>query len=265
MKTTRPNYAIVAGLGWLLTMSSLATLRAGEPPVSPKTPSGEKTSAESGKDAALPKAVIDGTGPGWRALGQNDFVNVNCDKETWTWKGDAVHCTGRPVGVIRSKKQFTNFELVAGWRHLKYAGNSGIFVWTSEKSLNALKRNQLPQGIEIQVLDLGYEEQYEKQHKKKSDWFTSHGDVFPTGSSKMTPFKPAAPNGKRSFPSKRLSKGVGQWNHYYIRCINGEVRLWVNGEEVSGGTNCKPASGYLALESEGSPVEFRQLRIRELP
>ena len=58
-------------------------------------------------------------------------------------------------------------------------------------------------------------------------------DVFPVGNDvKMTPFPPVAPNGRRSFPSKNLSKGVGQWNHYYIRAINGEVRLWVNGEEV---------------------------------
>jgi hypothetical protein len=50
-----------------------------------------------------------------------------------------------------------------------------------------------------------------------------------------------------------------------VRAINGEVRLWVNGEEVSGGRDCEPRSGFLCLESEGSPVEFKQLRIRELP
>ena len=90
-----------------------------------------------------------------------------------------------------------------------------------------------------------------KRHKKPADWFTSHGDVFPVGRSKMKPFPPVAPNGRRSFPSKNLSKGVDEWNHYYIRCINGEVRLWVNGEEVSGGTNCEPKTGdkiqYLVL------------------
>ena len=73
------------------------------------------------------------------------------------------------------------------------------------------------------------------------------------------------PNSKRSFPTKRLTNPVGEWNHYYIRAINGEVRLWVNGEEVSGGTDCQPATGYLCLESEGAPIEFRNLRIRELP
>jgi hypothetical protein len=81
----------------------------------------------------------------------------------------------------------------------------------------------------------------------------------------MTPFPPTSPNGERSFPRKLLSKGHGEWNHYYIRAINGEVRLWVNGEEVSGGTACDPAQGYICLESEGSPIHFRRLRIRELP
>jgi hypothetical protein len=81
----------------------------------------------------------------------------------------------------------------------------------------------------------------------------------------MIPFPPIAPDGKRAFPRKQLSKGVGEWNHNYVRAINGEVRLWVNGEEVSGGKDCSPATGFLCLESEGAPVEFRALKLRELP
>ena len=214
----------------------------------------------------LPKATIDGTGLGWKALTGADFVMVNGDADTWTWKEGEVHCKGTPVGVTRSTKPITNFEHVAQWRHLKAGGNSGIFVWTSEEALTDLKPGQLPPGgIEVQVLDHGYAEQYEKSSGKKPDWFTTHGDVFPVGKAKMTPFPPIAPDGKRSFPRKNLSKGVGEWNHYYVRAINGEVRLWVNGEEVSGGTNCEPKTGYLCLESEGAPVEFKNLRIRELP
>lgn len=217
-------------------------------------------------ESAAPRAFIDGTGPGWRALGGEDFTNVNCKPDTWTWKDGLASCTGQPVGVIRSQKQFDNFELVAEWRHLKSAGNSGIFLWASETSLTGLKSGGLPHGIEVQVLDHGYAEQYEKQQGKKPDWFTTHGDVFPVGDeTKMTPFPPVAPDGRRSFPAKQLSHGINEWNHYYIRAINGEVRLWVNGEEVSGGTGCNPHHGYLCLESEGSPVEFKNLRIRELP
>ncbi len=212
------------------------------------------------------KAFVDGEGPGWVALGKDDFTKVNSNDDTWNFHEDGlIECTGKPVSVTRSIKEYTNFELVCQWRHLKAAGNSGIFVWTIPSSLEKLTGPGLPQGIEVQVLDLGYKEQYEKGGKRKADWFTCHGDVFPVGAAKMKPFPPTAPNGTRSFPSKELSKGTGEWNHYYVRAINGEVRLWVNGEEVSGGTGCSPATGYLCLESEGSPVEFRGLKIRELP
>ena len=214
----------------------------------------------------LPKAFVDGTGPGWMKLGEADFTNVNGDAKTWVWSDDFVHGSGVPVGVTRTKKAYTNFELVAQWRHLKSGGNSGFFVWTSDASLKDLKPGSLPRGgIEVQVLDHGYTQQFESQSGKRADWFTTDGDVFPVGTSKMTPFAPRSPDGSRSFPSKRLSKGLNEWNHYYVRCINGEVRLWVNGEEVSGGTGCQPAKGYLCLEAEGSPVEFKGIRIRELP
>src|SRR5262245_62056274 len=198
--------------------------------------------------AGLKKAFIDGTGHGWVALGADDFVNVNCDKDTWDWKKDgSLHCTGKPVGVLRTKKQYTNFELVLRWMHEKSAGNSGVFVWTPEASLKVLKPGQLPNGIEVQIRDHGYKTNYE-QRGKKADWFTTNGDVFPVGKSKMKPFPPTSPNGSRSFPRKETTKGHGQWNHYYIRAINGEVRLWVNGEEVSGGNGCDPRTGYLCLE-----------------
>ncbi|MEX0613140.1 MAG: DUF1080 domain-containing protein [Pirellulales bacterium] len=216
--------------------------------------------------STLPKACIDGTGPDWRTLGNDDFTNVNLNPDTWTWEDGTAKCTGQPVGVIRSKKPFTNFELVAEWRHLRPAGNSGIFVWTSDAAIKDLKPGELPRGgIEVQVLDLAFADQYEKSSGQKGDWFTTHGDVFPVGTAKMKPFPPTSPSGERSFPKKNLVKASPQWNHYYVRAINGEVRLWVNGEEVSGGTDCDPRSGYLCLESEGAPVEFKNLRIRELP
>ncbi len=214
-----------------------------------------------------PKASIDGvTGTGWRTLTGADFMTVNGNPDTWTWTGAAVHSTGEPVGVTRTLKQFGNFELSARWRHLKAGGNSGFFVWVVDQSLDGIKPGQLPKGgIEVQVLDHGYTQQYEQSTGKKADWFTTNGDVFPVGTSKMTPFPPLSPNGVRSFPSKNLSHGVPEWNHYYIRAINGEIRLWVNGEEVAGGTACTPSKGYLCLEAEGSPVDFENIRIRELP
>ncbi len=229
--------------------------------------SAKNASATSPDTASeLPKAFVDGVGPGWKTLAQEDFTRVNLDQDTFTWQGELLKCTGKPRGVMRTKEIYTNCEIVFQWRHLTSGGNSGLFVWATEESIAKLSKPKrgLPKGIEVQVLDVGYAEKYTKQTGKKPDWFTSHGDVFPVGV-KMTPFPPLSPDGSRSFPSKNLVKNTGEWNHYYVRAINGEVRLWVNGEEVSGGNHCKPATGYLALESEGAPIEFKNIRVRVLP
>ena len=218
-------------------------------------------------NAAEPvRAFIDDTDPGFRDLTQSDFTKVNSTDDTWKWKGGVLQCTGQPVSVIRTVTEYRNFELVVEWMHENPAGNSGVFVWTTPASiekLTAAGKPGLPDGIEVLILDHAFTKQM-KAAGKATDWFTSHGDVFPVRV-KMTPFPPLSPDGSRSFPRKNLAKGHGEWNHYYIRAINGEVRLWVNGEEVSGGNECDPAAGYLCLESEGSPIQFRKLRIRELP
>lgn len=176
------------------------------------------------------------------------------------------------------------------WSHQEAGGNSGVFIWAAPDSIERIMcpnnpGSPLPDGIEIQMLDHAFTEQA-KAKGDPTDWSTTHGDVFPVRV-KMTPFSPFSPVSPKSrvmkdfggsefeivgrttagrrFPSKHLSRGHGKWNHYYIRAINGEVRLWVNGEEVSGGTNCDPSTGYICLESEGFPIVFRNLCIRELP
>ena len=211
------------------------------------------------------RAFIDDEAPGWRNLEKGDFTRVNSAEDTWTWKTDGLHCTGQPISVLRTVNLFTNFEMVVEWSHQKSGGNSGVFLWATPESIEKLTGTKpgLPKGIEVQILDHGYTEMM-KQRGQKTDWFGTDGDVFAVGI-KMKPFPPLSPDGSRSFPRKRLAKGHDEWNHYYIRAINGEVRLWVNGEEVSGGTACDPARGYICLESEGSPIIFRKLRIRQLP
>ena len=243
-RTATPAVLVIALLG--VGLIAPAATRADDPP---------------------PAAPVDAaSGPGWKTLTGADFVTVNGDPDTWQWSGTSVHSTGKPVGVTRTAREYVNFELSARWRHLKPGGNSGFFVWTPPAALEGLKPNKLPDsGIEVQVLDHAYTQQYEESSGKKADWFTTNGDVFPVGKSKMTPFPPLSPNKERSFPTRNLSRGTPEWNHYYVRAINGEVRLWVNGVEVSGGSGCTPSKGYFCLEAEGSPVEFQDIRIRELP
>ncbi|HEY2952318.1 MAG TPA: family 16 glycoside hydrolase, partial [Verrucomicrobiae bacterium] len=157
-------------------------------------------------------------------------------------------------------RPYENFILEIEWRHLTHGGNSGVFVWGTPIAAPGVP---FLRGIEVQVLDHGYATQYEKQTGKKPDWFTTHGDVFPIHGATMKPF--GRHHGERSFPSEERSKRSPEWNHYRIVCTNGVLRLHVNGKEVSGGEECNYRKGYLALESEGAPVEFRNIRIKELP
>jgi hypothetical protein len=229
--------------------------------------------------AAPVSSCPDGSGEGWRPLSLADFVNVNGRPDTWTEHDGVIRCSGQPLGGARTKTMLRNFELVADWKHHTHAGNSGIFLWCPESAFTNLLPGTLPRsGIEVQVLDLGYETDWLAAHGTHSDWFTSHGDLFPVGEAKMTAFTPqityqengakftvGTPTSSRSFPTKRITKPFGEWNHYYVRAVNGEIHLWLNGEEINGGRGCVPAEGYLALESEGALVEFRNLRIHELP
>ncbi|MES2595753.1 MAG: DUF1080 domain-containing protein [Verrucomicrobiota bacterium] len=185
------------------------------------------------------------------------WVNANCAPETWTIKDGVISCTGKPTGALRTAKQYENFILEAEWRHLSDSGNSGIFIWGTPISAPGVP---FLRGIEVQVLDHGY---MKNAKPDKPRWFTTHGDVFPIHGATMEPH--GEHNGQRSFPSEERSKPSPEWNHYRIEANNGKLTLAVNGKVVSGGDNCNYRKGYLALESEGAPVEFRNVRIQELP
>ncbi|MAW60716.1 MAG: hypothetical protein CMJ94_07765 [Planctomycetes bacterium] len=233
--------------------------------------------AQAPADSRLPEEFAASTD--WVDLTLDDFVNVNGDETTWRQEGDTIVCTGKPLGGARSLKQYDDFLLEVEWNHHEHAGNSGIFLWCPEQAFTDLPPGTLPRtGIEVQVLDLGYEENWERDKGAPSNWFTSHGDIFPVGASSMQAETPQIvyaaadgaeytvgnPDSARSFPSKRLVKPAGEWNHYAIAAIDGQVSLWVNGERVNGASFCKPFTGYLALEAEGALIEFRNLRICEL-
>ncbi len=199
----------------------------------------------------------DGFVPMFNGKDLSGWVNANCAPETWSIKDGVVSCTGIPTGAMRTEKQYENFILECEWRHLTSGGNSGVFIWGSPISAPGVP---FLRGIEVQVLDHGY---MKHADPKKPRWFTTHGDVFPIHGATMEPH--GDHSGQRSFPSEERSKPSPEWNHYRITGNNGTLTLAVNGKVVSGGDKCFWRKGYLALESEGAPVEFRNVRIKELP
>ena len=79
------------------------------------------------------------------------WVNVNTDKDTWIVRDGMLVCKGRPIGVMRTKRQYENFILEIEWKHLVAGGNSGVFVWSEGVPP---KGKRLPKGVEIQILEL---------------------------------------------------------------------------------------------------------------
>ena len=206
---------------------------------------------------SLSRADEEGFAPMFNGKDLSGWVNANCAPETWSIKDGVVSCTGTPTGAMRTEKQYENFILECEWRHLTSGGNSGVFIWGSPISAPGVP---FLRGIEVQVLDHGY---MKHADPKKPRWFTTHGDVFPIHGATMEPH--GEHSGQRSFPSEERSKPSPEWNHYRITGNNGTLTLAVNGKVVSGGDKCFWRKGYLALESEGAPVEFRNVRIKELP
>lgn len=187
------------------------------------------------------------------------WVDVNTSEETWRVEDGLLICSGHPIGVMRSKKQYENFLLHVEWRHMEPGGNSGIFAW-SEGTVPEGKR--LPKGLEIQMLELDWPKLHPYEDGSLPPVAYVHGELF--GANGLTA-KPDNPRGNRSKSLENRCKPRGEWNTYDVVCVDGVVKLAVNGKFVNGVSHSSVKKGYLCLESEGAEIHFRKIQIMELP
>jgi hypothetical protein len=187
------------------------------------------------------------------------WVDVNTSPETWSVRDGMLVCTGKPIGVMRSERQYENFILEVEWRHLEAGGNSGVFLWSDAKPH---PRNRLPLGLEVQMLELDWVNQHRDKAGLPAPIAYVHGELFGAGGMTATPDNP---RGSRSKSWENRCRGRGEWNHYLIVAVDGTVKLAVNGQFVNGIRDASVRKGYLCLEAEGAEIHFRNLRILELP
>jgi 3-keto-disaccharide hydrolase len=174
------------------------------------------------------------------------WINVNCGPETWQVKDGMIICSGFPTGVLRTVKQYENYVLELEFRHQKKGGNAGLFVHSEPIS----SRGQpFTRAIEVQIMD------------------SNEGDIFAIHGATLQPFMPHPrwEGAMRSLPVENAMKPTGQWNKYRVESRDGTLILSVNGRPVTRAYHCNPRKGYICLESEGSEIHFRNIRIRELP
>jgi len=186
------------------------------------------------------------------------WINVNTEDSTWQKSGKELICFGNPIGVVRSEKMYENFMLHVEWKHMEAGGNSGVFVWS--KAIPG-EKNQLPDGVEVQMLELDWVKLNTRKGKTPPIAYV-HGELFGVGGVKTDPDNP---RGERSKSIENRCKGRGEWNTYDVICVDGTIKLSVNGKFVNGISNSTQRKGYLCLEAEGAEIHFRKFKIVELP
>jgi hypothetical protein len=161
-------------------------------------------------------------------------------EQVWSVKDGILVCTGKPAGVIRTEKEYGNYELVLEWRWPKGGkpGNSGCLIHCSEP------RNwgPWPKCLEVQLMS------------------GDAGDFWMLGEKIQVAGK--KPKGRRwENLTDGSEKPIGEWNTMKIRALGNKVTVWVNGEKVNEGVGCSASKGAICLQSEGGEIHFRKVRL----
>ena len=157
---------------------------------------------------------------------------------------------GKPAGHLLTEQEFADFRLVAEYRFAGKPGNCGILVHAS--TLRNLYK-MYPQSIEVQM-----------NHKHAGDFWCIVENIEVPNMLKRRGAKEKW--GITEGKARRIlnltdgsEKPVGEWNRMKIECLGDEVKVWVNDELVNHGHSCTAKKGKLAIQAEGSEVEFRRL------
>ena len=110
-----------------------------------------------------------------------------------------------------------------------------------------------PQSIEVQM-----------EHKNAGDFWCIVEDItVPDMEARRGPKdKWGITEGKnRRIPNltDKSENPAGEWNAMTIECYGREIKVWVNNDLVNWGFDCTAEKGQIALQAEGSEVEFRKI------
>jgi hypothetical protein len=151
-------------------------------------------------------------------------------------------CKGNPAGYIRTVRDYKNFILRLEWRFAKQPGNSGVLLRVQSPD------KVWPKSVEAQL-----------QSGAAGDFWLIDGTKLDTPEDRVN--RDAPTNRRRS---KTNEKPIGEWNSYEIVCDGGKITLTVTGEIVNEGTGAEPIPGKIALQSEGTEIHFRNIRLTPL-
>ncbi|MFT3678716.1 MAG: DUF1080 domain-containing protein [Ferruginibacter sp.] len=168
-------------------------------------------------------------------------------------RGKYLVSLGTPGGHLITDKQYQNYRLVVEYRFTGKPGNCGVLVHSS--TARALY-SMFPKSLEVQM-----------EHKNAGDFWCIAEDITVPGMEKRRkgPKENWGGTEGKERNIKNLTddseKPAGEWNQMIIECVKDSVKVWVNGDMVNFGYHCTATKGQIALQAEGSEVEFRKLKL----
>jgi len=174
---------------------------------------------------------------GWKLFVPDPDHDVT---KTWSIKDGVIRCEGRPAGYMRTEAEYADYLFHVEWRWPEKGGNSGV--------LNHMVGEDMvwPKSLECQLAS------------------GNAGDFWVIGGFEC---REHAKGGKRvrGRNVRKLKnsseKPFGQWNSYDIICKDDWVVVLTNGVLQNVATKCSLKSGKICLQSEGTPIEFRNIYI----
>lgn len=162
---------------------------------------------------------------------------------------------GTPGGHLITDKSYQDYQFEIEYRFAGQPGNCGVLVHASKpRRLYGM----FPQSIEVQM-----------QHNDAGDFWCIGEDItVPDMEARRGPKDRWGVDGDKNRRIQNLTDGsekpLGEWNKMKIRCDKDKITVWVNDQLVNDGYNSTATKGKIALQAEGSEVEFRKLVLTPL-
>lgn len=198
------------------------------------------------------KSLFNGTGlSGWHV----DVPAMDSNPDTinpFIVRNGMLVSLGTPSGHLITDSVYQNYRLEVEYRFAGKPGNCGVLVHASTP--RALYKT-FPKSLEVQMM-----------HENAGDFWCIVEDIeVPDMEARRGPKEEWGVMEGQRRRIINLTDGsenpAGEWNNMTIECFGNEIKVWVNGILVNYGLNCTANKGQIAVQAEGSEVEFRKLEL----
>ncbi|HEY3931062.1 MAG TPA: DUF1080 domain-containing protein [Verrucomicrobiae bacterium] len=165
--------------------------------------------------------------------------------QTWSVTNGVIHCTGTPIGYLRTKQSYSNYVVTVVWRFIKIApksDNTGVLV-----------NMQLPDKVWPMCV------QNQGKSGRQGDLFVMAGaeskEHLALGKDANTPV---------AFTGPSAENPIGEWNTNITACAGNNIEAIINGKSLNKISECTISNGFVGIQSEDGDIEIRKMYLEPL-